>query len=158
MTSQSFSRAPAQFVVVNAPQLAQFAQTGNPQAFSSHFQPESNSPAVVFSNLGNDAVLISPVPFPTRTHRSEKSKTIPSSDSPDYGHLLSFLRSKENEDAAVGVIQSAFQAWRDRAVQPNNDNNPFWFSTSGMGVAWLHFRVDSTPKYYTYAPYKSVGK
>jgi hypothetical protein len=25
-----------------------------------------------------------------------------------------------------------------------------WFSTSGMGVAWLHFRLDQRPKYYTY--------
>jgi hypothetical protein len=27
---------------------------------------------------------------------------------------------------------------------------PVWFSTSGMGVAWLHFRLDERPKYYTY--------
>ena len=27
---------------------------------------------------------------------------------------------------------------------------PVWLSTSGMGVAWLHFRLDQRPKYYTY--------
>mmetsp|Transcript_9405 Transcript_9405/g.21189 ORF Transcript_9405/g.21189 Transcript_9405/m.21189 type:complete len:541 (+) Transcript_9405:444-2066(+) len=46
---------------------------------------------------------------------------------------------------------------------PNNNNNkkstlatswaaadPVWLSTSGMGVPWLHVRLDSSPKYYTY--------
>ncbi|KAG5175495.1 hypothetical protein JKP88DRAFT_283448 [Tribonema minus] len=30
-----------------------------------------------------------------------------------------------------------------------------WLSTAGMGVHWLHARIDLTPKYYTYTPYKS---
>lgn len=30
-----------------------------------------------------------------------------------------------------------------------------WLSTCGTGVAWLHIRLDSRPKYYTYTPYKN---
>jgi hypothetical protein len=30
-----------------------------------------------------------------------------------------------------------------------------WLSTSGLGVAWLHIRLDSTPKYYQHQPYTS---
>jgi len=31
----------------------------------------------------------------------------------------------------------------------------FWLSTSGLGIAWLHVRLDERPKYYTHAPYRS---
>lgn len=31
-----------------------------------------------------------------------------------------------------------------------------WCSTSGLGVYWLHIRLDQYPKYYTYRPYKQV--
>ena len=30
---------------------------------------------------------------------------------------------------------------------------PTWVSTAGGGVAWLHVRLDSAPKYYTHRPY-----
>ena len=31
---------------------------------------------------------------------------------------------------------------------------PIWLSTAGHGVAWLHVRLDSRPKYYLHAPYR----
>jgi hypothetical protein len=31
-----------------------------------------------------------------------------------------------------------------------------WLSTSGMGVLYLHFRIDTVPKYYSHAPYKQI--
>ena len=34
---------------------------------------------------------------------------------------------------------------------------PVWLSTSGEGVAWLHFRLDSDPKYYQYRPFAEGG-
>ena len=34
--------------------------------------------------------------------------------------------------------------------------NPIWISTAGGGVAWIHFRLDSYPKYYGYAEYRIV--
>ena len=30
---------------------------------------------------------------------------------------------------------------------------PTWLSTAGMGVSWLHVRLDSQPKYYGFAAY-----
>jgi hypothetical protein len=27
---------------------------------------------------------------------------------------------------------------------------------SGLGVPWLHMRIDDTPKYYTHSPYKHI--
>jgi len=32
----------------------------------------------------------------------------------------------------------------------------FWVSTSGLGVAWLHVRVDSKPKYYSHEAYREI--
>ena len=37
-------------------------------------------------------------------------------------------------------------------------NKPLWVSTSGLGVYWLHIRLDSFPKYYTYTPYRVQEK
>jgi hypothetical protein len=34
-------------------------------------------------------------------------------------------------------------------------DTPFWLSTSGLGVYWMHVRIDVAPKYYTYAPFRS---
>lgn len=28
-----------------------------------------------------------------------------------------------------------------------------WLSTSGLGVYWLHFRIDARPKYYQYSEF-----
>jgi hypothetical protein len=31
---------------------------------------------------------------------------------------------------------------------------PRWLSTSGLGVFWLHVRLDQRPKYYAHTPYR----
>ena len=31
---------------------------------------------------------------------------------------------------------------------------PRWLSTAGMGIPWVHVRIDSYPKYYRFPPYK----
>lgn len=33
-------------------------------------------------------------------------------------------------------------------------DDPSWLSSSGLGVAWLHLRLDSRPKYYNHKPYR----
>ncbi|KAL7575598.1 hypothetical protein ACA910_020166 [Epithemia clementina (nom. ined.)] len=37
-------------------------------------------------------------------------------------------------------------------------NQPVWLSTSGMGIAWLHMRLDQVPKYYTYTPFVTLSE
>jgi hypothetical protein len=34
------------------------------------------------------------------------------------------------------------------------NGNTVWMSTSGLGVHWVHMRMDSNPKYYSHKPYK----
>jgi hypothetical protein len=48
--------------------------------------------------------------------------------------------------------------WREtgRAMRENLSERKLWLSTSGLGVSWLHIRLDSYPKYYQHRPYATV--
>ncbi len=118
----------AEFVLVNAPVLD--ALRPNAVAFRSYF---SGDAVVTFRNLGGDAILVAPSPIDTAA---------------DYAHLAAFLRT-----AADGQVHALWQNVA-RAVTKSLTDKPIWLSTSGLGVAWLHIRLDSTPKYYQHQPYK----
>ena len=42
----------------------------------------------------------------------------------------------------------------DEQIQKRGEDSPLWLSTCGTGVYWLHVRLDSRPKYYSYQEYK----
>ena len=99
-------------------------------AFSAHFTPDRD--VVTFSNLGRDATLVVPCP------RAEPSL---------YAHLGAFLRgAPEPQIHALWVAVA-------RAVERRLGQEPLWLSTAGMGVAWLHVRLDDRPKYYAHREY-----
>jgi hypothetical protein len=124
----------------------------------------------VFTNLAGDSTLIAPKPLSAATadHNKEpivvspvanrslarkRSRSSPHGDLNDsYSHLAQFVRHAPAEQA-VRVVQLAVRTLQDR-LQQQRATKMTWFSTSGTGVAWLHFRVDPRPKYYTYQPYK----
>lgn len=118
----------AEFVVIDAPMLDRMPV--NATAFRSYF---SGDEVVTFQNLGGDATLIAPSP-------GESSAL--------YPHLAAFLRNATEVKAA--------ELWRSvgQAINDSLSENPVWLSTSGLGVAWLHIRLDSTPKYYQHNPYR----
>ncbi|MEO0415529.1 MAG: hypothetical protein AAF226_11315 [Verrucomicrobiota bacterium] len=66
----------------------------------------------------------------------------------DYSHLAKFLRT-----AAAEERQSL---WRELSIRVADQisDSPIWLSTAGLGVSWLHLRIDSTPKYYRHTTYK----
>jgi len=66
-----------------------------------------------------------------------------------YAHLAGFIRA-----APVNQIQ-AFWRVTAAAVMERLGEQPLWLSTSGLGVAWLHARLDSRPKYYQHRRYIS---
>jgi len=41
-------------------------------------------------------------------------------------------------------------------VELSLSETPLWASTSGAGVAWLHIRFDTRPKYYIHLPYRTL--
>ena len=88
----------------------------------------------MFPNLGGDALLLAPCPTgPVKA----------------YAHLAAFLRGAP--EAQV------LELWRvlGRHVEHRVGKRLFWVSTSGLGVYWLHLRLDDIPKYYQHAPYRT---
>lgn len=122
---------PFECVFVDSPALA--IPRADPQPFEAFFNAACpQQEAVGFANLGGDAWLVAPTP------RAEGDV---------YAHLARFLRQ-----APATQVASIWQAVAAAAVRRLGDR-PLWLSTAGLGVAWLHIRLDSTPKYYRYRPY-----
>lgn len=93
----------------------------------------SDDPVVSFSNLRGDAHLIVPAPIDSQTN---------------YAHLAAFLRT--------GTQTQVMAFWKrvgQEYAQLIGEKKK-WLSTAGMGVHWLHVRVDSRPKYYRYEGYR----
>jgi hypothetical protein len=132
-----------EFVLVDAPKLALFADgKPDPMPFSTQFEAcRDNSLACAFENLGKDALLVAPKPVFS-----------PESSATYHAHLASFVR-----EAPANQVQSVWSLVASNLLQRWIDKNlePVWLSTSGTGVAWLHFRMDARPKYYTHQPYKT---
>jgi hypothetical protein len=98
----------------------------------------AQAPAVCFfPNLGGDAELVVPAPEP---------------DPSLFPHFAAFLRraGAPQIDALWLELGLAIDRWlttRRRRV---------WVSTSGGGVAWLHLRLDTRPKYVKWGPYRAA--
>lgn len=118
-----------EFVLVNSASLSRV----QPQAaaFRAYFQQEEE--IVSFPNLSGDAQLVVPCPI---------------SDVSCYTHLARFIRK-----APPTQIQSFWKVVGEAYFQ-SIGNQKKWLSTHGLGVYWLHVRIDSRPKYYHYQPYK----
>ena len=67
-----------------------------------------------------------------------------------FAHLASFVR-----DGGASAQADRFLRATGEAVLERLGTRPLWVSTSGAGVYWLHLRLDSDPKYYTYSPYRN---
>ena len=127
--TQENAGQPFECVLVDSPVLAGVAADAG--AFAAYFSRETGDVAV-FPNLGRDACLVAPCP------RGPQAA---------YAHLAAFVRS------APDTQQQAF--WKSVGGQARRrlSGRPLWLSTSGLGVYWLHARLDTVPKYYTYRPY-----
>ncbi|MCC7337794.1 MAG: hypothetical protein IT422_22120 [Pirellulaceae bacterium] len=135
VTSATAERA-FEFVLLDYPRLKrQFDES----TFGQYFD---DSDVVTFLNLRGDAPLVVPCPRSDATDRSV------------YAHLAAFVRG-----APTGQVHAFWQAvgkaMDEHMSDPRFAELPIWLSTAGMGVAWLHVRLDSQPKYYGYTPYKS---
>ena len=128
-TVKSATLSPFEFVIVPAPVLENVV--ADRDTFKEKF--DSGCSVSTFPNLGGNALLVAPSPC----------------NGSDYGHLARFVRNasrEESHELFLTVGQAVLHQLSDR---------PLWLSTSGAGVYWLHVRLDSRPKYYTFAPYKN---
>lgn len=120
-----------EFVLLRSDSLARAVDE---RAFAEHF--DADSEVVTFPNLGRDAVMV--VPCPVGAH------TI-------YGHLASFVRN--GPESQLHRFWTAIASAMYRRIS----ERPVWLSTAGMGVSWLHVRLDDRPKYYGYAPFRKCN-
>lgn len=120
-----------EFVLLRSDALARPVDAA---AFASHF--DAGLEVATFPNLGGNAVMVVPCPV---------------ADPSIYGHLASFIR-----DAPESQLHNF---WRSVATAMNQrlSDRPVWLSTAGMGVSWLHVRLDDRPKYYSHAPFRQVA-
>ncbi|MDB5433656.1 MAG: hypothetical protein JWP35_4772 [Caulobacter sp.] len=123
-------------VLVDAPGLATALANSTP--FKTPLSGAAASREVVsFKNLGGDAELVVPRDL---------------EDGASYAHLAGFLRT-------AGPLQVR-ALWREVGLATdawvNETGSPVWLSTSGLGVPWLHVRLDARPKYYTHTAYRQA--
>ncbi|MEM7010786.1 MAG: hypothetical protein AAF585_04810 [Verrucomicrobiota bacterium] len=118
-------------VVLESTSLARL--TPNSFPFSNQFAAaEPDEEVIVFTNLGGDATLVVPCPLDRDSA---------------YPHFAEFLRTApESQKHALWIQLSA-------AFQRRVSEKPVWVSTAGMGVSWLHLRLDDRPKYYRHRAY-----
>jgi hypothetical protein len=117
--------------IINSDFLA--SRSPDPQTFSQYFNKTKN--VVTFPNLGHDADLIVPCP------KSENSC---------YTHIGSFVRKADENQI------DEFWKITGRETLLAIGSKPTWLSTSGLGVFWLHARIDTVPKYYQTIEFKKM--
>ena len=105
----------------------------DPDTFEAYFR--SDKTVVRFPNLGNDAILIAPCPVLNHSV---------------YTHIGTFVRNAEEEQIN--------DLWKTTGIETLRTvgSKPKWLSTSGLGVFWLHIRIDQVPKYYQTEAYKKL--
>jgi hypothetical protein len=104
----------------------------NQQAFAEHLHPDT--PVASFFNLGKNAQLVAPSLQAT----------------PDtYKHFGNFIRHAPSDQ-----IVALFQQVEKLMLEEVRLGKRIWLNTEGMGVIWLHIRLDTRPKYYKSQRYK----
>jgi len=121
-----------EFVLVNSPLLSKITADNSP--FVKYFS--QGKYVTSFFNLNGDAKLIVPIEI---------------DNSDNYSHIANFVRYAPFDQVDI--------FWQKVGEEINNsvERNIKWVSTSGLGVHWLHVRIDTKPKYYSYLPYKSLN-
>jgi len=124
---------PFEFVALNSPGLD---RPEDRTAFQNQFATvDDDVSTITFQNLGKNAILVVPCPSGIEVN---------------HCHLASFIHTCTASDES--------SLWRHvgLAMRQRISDKPVWLSTAGGGVAWLHVRLDDSPKYYGYREFKST--
>ncbi len=127
--THEYSARSFECVALDSPDLLRAPE---PDVFAGEFSGRRAPDVISFPNLGGDARMIVPCP-------GEPASA--------YAHLAAFLR-----EAPIDQCDRLWQAV-GQAMAERMSDVPIWLNTAGAGVAWLHMRLDSRPKYYHYRPY-----
>lgn len=116
--------------VLNAPYLDGIK--ADPYTFREKFK--GHELACSFTNLGGDALLVSPTPM-----KDQKNEI--------YSSLGPFIH--------FAPLEQQIEFWKQTAIGLEKlvPKRTMWLNTEGSGVYWTHMRLDSRPKYYHYRPF-----
>jgi hypothetical protein len=155
VTPATASNRPFEFVLLPSSALASIDSDIGPfnEKFTEHqvqpYPPPSSRRVVTFHNLRKDAVLV--VPCPTRKDDFIKP-------SAHFAHIAVFMRGAKDSHIVEfwrAVSGAVLAELAEAAAEGSRSRDKkLWLSTSGLGVSWLHVRVDSVPKYYNFEEYK----
>ncbi|KXX71830.1 hypothetical protein [Flammeovirga sp. SJP92] len=104
----------------------------NEVAFEEHFC--NGEKVATFYNLGKNARLIVPAKIGESEH---------------YKHLGAFMEQADQEQ-----IIELFDKVGAHVLNELKTGQQIWLNTAGLGVIWLHIRLDTRPKYYKTKRYK----
>lgn len=104
----------------------------NEEAFKDYIH--TSQLCVDFLNLGKNARLVVPTKQANTT---------------GYRHLGEFIRT-----AQTSQIRAVFQKIGRVMKEELSTARMIWLNTAGLGVIWLHIRLDTRPKYYKTKQYK----
>lgn len=158
ITYKTYESIPFEFVLIPSDQLASVGPDFSPfhkkfarscQSISSDYSKnhDQNESVISFANINGDSTLVVPCPV------NIESTSISTSTTKDFAHISKFLRNADKK-----LIREAFKrlALEIKRVITEHPDDKFWVSTSGLGVSWVHFRIDSRPKYYNWDEYKNA--
>ena len=132
--SASTLNRPFEFVLIDTGQP--YHRAADPSDFEVHLKPLAGREEIAkFKNLSGDAILVVPSVI----------------DGADYRDFLHFLQTAETSH-----IQGLWKALAG-AVTEALTEQPLWISVSGAGVAWLHIRLDTQPKYYLFSAFRTFA-
>lgn len=148
ITFNDLLTTPFEFVLV--PALPLQSKSYDAHSFESHFK--QGDIVTSFSNLGGDSTLVVPCPpddYIVRPSSYQGNLQI-------FTHLAAFSRGA-SMDRFVKLFERVSNTYLDVLSHNHNSNNvKRWLSTSGLGVYWLHVRIDTRPKYYQWTEYKNA--
>lgn len=124
--------SPFECMLIDAPELQRPADAS---PFAEPLSRAGTAEAIAFTNLGGDATLVAPTQV---------------GDPAAYAHIGTFVRH------APPAQRDAFWHRVAAVVREGLGQRPQWLSTAGDGVAWLHVRLDTAPKYYRTEAYRTT--
>ena len=118
-----------EFVVINEPKLKNMKL--NTTVYNKYFKKDKN--IAIFPNLTGDTTLIVP-------------RILPDIDENVYLNIATFSRG--------APIDQQILLWKKVFKELKNCKHNCFLNIHGLGVGWLHVRIDEKPKYYLFNNYK----
>ena len=118
----------------------------NYSSFNEYFTKDLSDDAVSFPSLGKDAKLVVPTPTKSGNWINNNKERF------DYKNISQFTKN--------APLKKQYNFWQEVANElekslDNSENTPKWLSTHGLGIHYLHVRIDSRPKYYSWSEYSN---